>query len=423
MPDILIQGRDGFFSSYRAPARSGKGPGIVLIQEIFGVNRVMRELADWLAGEGYTVVCPDLFWRQEPGVQLNEFTQAEWDRAFAFYQGFVESKGVEDIDASIRFLRQDAACAGKVGAVGYCLGGKLAYLTATRTDIDCAVGYYGVGIEKSLAEANQMKRPVMLHIAKLDKFVPPEAQEQIHRALDGNPKVTIFDYEGCDHAFARKGGDHYNPAAAELANSRTLAFFKRQLAAPAPAPAMARPAAPPRPVTPPAPRPAAPAPVAAAPKPVAVAPKPIAFAPKPVAVAPAPRPAAPAPKPVAPAPKPAAPAPKPAAPAPKPAAPAPKPAAPAPKPVAPAPKPVAPAPKPAAPAPKPAAPAAKPAAQAAAKPKAKAKSKKPAAKRATAKRATAKRGAPKRKAAKKAKAKKPAKRAAKRKTPRKRGRR
>src|SRR5688572_25349389 len=156
MPDILIQGGDGFFSAYRAPARSGKGPGILLIQEIFGVNRVMRDVADWLAGENYTVICPDLFWRQEPGVQLNEFTQAEWDRAFQFYQCFNENKGVEDIAAAIKFLRQDPACTGKVGAVGYCLGGKLAYLSATRTDVDAAVGYYGVGIEKNLGEAGSI---------------------------------------------------------------------------------------------------------------------------------------------------------------------------------------------------------------------------------------------------------------------------
>ena len=276
MPDILIQGRDGFFSAYRAPARSGKGPGIVLIQEIFGVNRVMREIADWLAGENYTVICPDLFWRQEPGIQLNEFTQPEWDKAFQLYQGFNEAKGVEDIEAAIRFLRGDAAATGKVGAIGYCLGGKLAYLSATRTDADCAVGYYGVGIEKNLSEAGNIKRPLMLHIAKGDKFVPPEAQGQVHAALDGNSKVTIYDYEGCDHAFARRGGDHYNQQAADLANARTLAFFKRHLgavAALAPKPAAPRPAAAPKPAAPAAKSAAKPAakPEAAAKKPAAKA--------------------------------------------------------------------------------------------------------------------------------------------------------
>jgi carboxymethylenebutenolidase len=136
---------------------------------------------------------------------------------------------VEDIAATIAFLRKDPACTGKVGTVGYCLGGKLAYLSATRTGADAAVGYYGVGIEKALGEAGKIRKPLMLHIAKLDKFVPLEAQAQIHGALGANPRVTIYDYEGCDHAFARKGGDHYDMAAANAANGRTLSFFKRHL--------------------------------------------------------------------------------------------------------------------------------------------------------------------------------------------------
>jgi carboxymethylenebutenolidase len=286
MPDILVQGRDGFFSAYQATARTGSGPGIVLIQEIFGVNRVMRDLADTLAEAGYTVLCPDLFWRQEPNIQLNDFTPDEWKTAFSLYQGFDEAKGVEDIEATIRHLRRDPACTGRVGAVGYCLGGKLAYLAATRTDADCSVGYYGVGIENALGEADNIRRPLMLHIARKDQFVPPEAQDRIHRALDAHSRVTLFDYEGCDHAFAREGGDHYDADAAALANARTADFFRRHLLEP--------PAMPETPARPVAPKPAAPKPAAsrpaarkaAAPKPAApkaAAPK--AAAPKPKAAA------------------------------------------------------------------------------------------------------------------------------------------
>jgi len=275
MPDILIQGRDGFFSGYRATARSGKGPGIVLLQEIFGVNRVMRDIADWLAREGYTVICPDLFWRQEPNIQLNEFTQPEWDKAFALYGGFNEAKGAEDIADTIKFLRADAACTGRVGTVGYCLGGKLAYLAAARSDADCSVGYYGVGIEKALGESGNIRKPLMLHVAKLDKFVPPPAQEQIHRALDAHSKVSLFDYDGCDHAFARVGGDHYNKDAADLANARTLAFFKRHLTAPAPMPA--------KPPVPPPPRPSASLNAKASEKPPAPRPRPTLTLAKPAA--------------------------------------------------------------------------------------------------------------------------------------------
>ena len=226
MPDILIQGRDGFFSAYRAPARSGRGPGIVLIQEIFGVNRVMRDVADWLAGENYTVICPDLFWRQEPGIQLNEFTQPEWDKAFQLYQGFNEGKGVEDIAATIAFLRKDSACTGKVGAVGYCLGGKLCYLMCCRqTGIDCAVAYYGTYIEHRIKEAPNLHKPFLLHMAMNDKWVQPEVNDLIERRLSPNPLVRIEKYPGAPHAFARLGGIPYSKPEADKALGLSVDFF------------------------------------------------------------------------------------------------------------------------------------------------------------------------------------------------------
>jgi carboxymethylenebutenolidase len=225
-----IQSSDGNqFEAYLAVPASGKGPGIVLLQEIFGVNQVMRDIADGYAEKGFTVICPDLFWRQEPGIQLTDQSQADWARAFELYQGLDEAKAVEDAAAAMNYLRQHPACTGKVGATGYCLGGKLAYLIAVRFDPDAAVGYYGVGIENALTEAENLRRPLLLHIAKNDKFCSPEAQAKIHAALDRNPLVTIYDYEGQDHAFARVGGEHYNAAAAHLANQRSLEFFNQQL--------------------------------------------------------------------------------------------------------------------------------------------------------------------------------------------------
>lgn len=229
MADITIKGPDGEFSAHRALPPSGKGPGIVLIQEIFGVNKVMRDLADGFAADGYTVVCPDLFWRQEPGIQITDQSEEEWQKAFELYQGFDEAKGVEDLKTTLAHLRADEACTGKVGTVGYCLGGKLAYLMAARSDADCNVGYYGVGIENALNEAAGIGNPLMLHIAAEDGFCPKEAQAKIHAALDGHAQVTINDYAGVDHAFARQGGAHYDKAAADLANSRTASFFKSNL--------------------------------------------------------------------------------------------------------------------------------------------------------------------------------------------------
>jgi carboxymethylenebutenolidase len=227
---ITINSFDGGqFDAYLALPPGNFGPGIVLLQEIFGVNQEMRRIADWYAARGFVVLCPDLFWRQQPGIQLTDQTDAEWQRAFELYKGLDEAKAVDDAGAALEVLRNHPACNGKVGAVGFCLGGKLAYLIATRYSPDCSVGYYGVGIENALAEIANLKGNLMLHIAELDQFCSAEAQAKIHAALGQNVNVTIHDYAGQDHAFARVGGAHFNAASAELANLRTLEFFARHL--------------------------------------------------------------------------------------------------------------------------------------------------------------------------------------------------
>jgi carboxymethylenebutenolidase len=225
---IRINGRDGSFSAYLAKPSGAPKAAIVVIQEIFGVNAVMRGLADHYAEQGFLAVAPDLFWRIEPDIQLTDGSEAEWKRAFELFNAFNVDTGVEDIEATIDHVR-DKLGVGKVGAVGFCLGGLLAYLTATRTDIDASVGYYGVSIEQRLGEATKLAQPLMLHIASKDQFVPPEAQEKIKAGLKNDPHVTLHVYEGQDHAFARKGGAHYDRHAADLADSRTLTFFRQHL--------------------------------------------------------------------------------------------------------------------------------------------------------------------------------------------------
>jgi carboxymethylenebutenolidase len=227
---IDITAKDGGrFQGFLATPDAGKGAGIVVLQEIFGVNYVMREICHTLAAQGYFALCPDLFWRMERNCELSDRTEGEWGRAFKFYQGFDVNKGVDDIGATVAALRKVNGSTGKVGAVGYCLGGKLAYLTATRTDADCSVGYYGVGLDELLGEAGKIKTPHMQHIAEKDKFVPPEAQAKVKDGLKGHKQVTLHSYAGCDHAFARWGGEHYDAKAAKLANDRTYEFFKRHL--------------------------------------------------------------------------------------------------------------------------------------------------------------------------------------------------
>lgn len=227
---IEIKSTDGAFSAYLARPDAAKAPAVVAIQEIFGVNAVMRGVCDTLARRGFLAICPDLFWRIEPGVDITDQSQAEWDKAFALYNAFDVDAGVQDIAATIATARTLPASTGKVGAVGYCLGGLLAYLTATRTDADAAVGYYGVGIESRLDEAEKLANPLMLHIAEEDQFVPKAAQAMITGALKNHPQVQVFTYPGRDHAFARPGGDHYNAADATTANERTLGLLKQALA-------------------------------------------------------------------------------------------------------------------------------------------------------------------------------------------------
>jgi carboxymethylenebutenolidase len=222
---ITIKGSDGSFGAYVADGKKG-GPAIVVIQEIFGVNKVMRDIADGLAAQGYTAVAPDLFWRIEPGIDITDQTDAEWKKAFSYFKAFNVDKGVEDIAATIAWARGEGH--GKVGAVGYCLGGLLAYLTATRTDADAAVGYYGVGIDNYLAESAKAKKPVLLHIAEEDGFVSKDSQAKMRSGLTA-PNFTLHAYPGRDHAFAREGGKHYHHGDAATANKRTLDFFAKHL--------------------------------------------------------------------------------------------------------------------------------------------------------------------------------------------------
>lgn len=225
---IDVSGADGAFKAYVAkPAGTPKG-AVVVIQEIFGVNAGIRGKADWLAREGFLAIAPDLFWRIQPGIDITDKTEAEWAQAFSYFKAFDVDKGVEDIQATLNAVRGQSG-SGKVGAIGYCLGGLLAYLTGCRTDADASVGYYGVSIEARLAEAAHAKHPVMLHIAQKDAFVPKEAQDAIVTGLGAHTGFSVHLYAEQDHAFTREGGQHYDADAAKIADARTVAFLAQNL--------------------------------------------------------------------------------------------------------------------------------------------------------------------------------------------------
>ncbi len=229
MPNITINGRDGDFSAYLSTPATGSGPGLLVIQEIFGVNQSMRQMCDEFAAQGFAALCPDIFWRQEPGIQITDKTDEEWQRAFQLFQGFDVDKGIEDLKDSLAALRGHDACNGKAGTVGYCLGGKLAFLMATRSDADCNVGYYGVGLDELLGETDGISAPLMLHVAEKDEYCPPETQAKLRDSLASHPHATLHSYAGMPHAFARAGGIHYDADAATLANGRTYDFLKQHL--------------------------------------------------------------------------------------------------------------------------------------------------------------------------------------------------
>ena len=226
--EITINTPDGPFGGYLASPATAGGAGIVVIQEIFGINKFVRAVADRYAAHGYFALAPDLFWRIEPGVQLDDHDPAEFQRGLDLMGKFNIDLGIKDIEAAIDRLRREEHCQ-RVGAVGYCLGGLLAYLTAARTDVDASAGYYGVNIQGKLDEAANIRKPLLLHIAGKDKFVPPEAQTKVNDGLKANPNVMIHVYPEMDHAFARIGGEHYDRANAELADGRTATFFRQHL--------------------------------------------------------------------------------------------------------------------------------------------------------------------------------------------------
>ena len=168
MPEVRIEATDGSgaFAAYISlpPETAAPRPGIICMQQIFGVNPEMRGFADDFVAHGYVAICPDLFWRQEPGVQIVPGSPGAFDRAVRYGRGFDADKGVEDLKATLAFVRGHPSCNGKVGTVGYCLGGLMAYLMAARSDAACSVGYFGVGIEQRIEEAASLAQPLMLHI-------------------------------------------------------------------------------------------------------------------------------------------------------------------------------------------------------------------------------------------------------------------
>ena len=227
--NITIPLRDGVMGGYLAIPDGPPVGAIVAIMEIWGVNDTMRKHAHEFAEAGFVCFVPDLFWRQEPGVELSDGNPADVKKAFDLYYDFDYDLGVRDMEDTVKHLATLPECNGRVGAVGYCLGGKLCYLLCCRTDIDCAVAYYGTYIEHNIREVGNLHRPFMLHMAMKDRWVQAEVNDLLERRLSPNPLVEIHQYPGADHAFARHGGRTYSKPEADRALGLSVEFFNRHL--------------------------------------------------------------------------------------------------------------------------------------------------------------------------------------------------
>src|SRR6202020_569752 len=226
MDHINVKGQGGTFSAYITRPKTSPASAVVVLQELFGVNEEIREHCDKLAEQGYLSVAPDLYWRQEPGVDLNVTSQADWNHGLRLYQAYDRDAGVTDIKDTIDAVRNLQECNGKVALLGYCLGALMVFLTAVRCHgVDAAVAYHGGDTEKYLGEVDGLNAPLLMHLAEEDEFISKAAQVAIKAALAKKPNTAVYSYPGQNHAFSRHNGAHYNAAAAHLANGRTSDFL------------------------------------------------------------------------------------------------------------------------------------------------------------------------------------------------------
>lgn len=226
---ILIHGRNGRFGAYIARPDAARAPAVLVLQELFGVNADIRRHCDELAAQGFIAVAPDLFWQQEPGVDLSVTAEADWQHGLRLYQAYDRNAGVADVKDAASTVAELPECTGKVAVLGYCLGALMAFLTAVRESIDAVVAYHGSDTERYLDEIGGLHAPLLMHLAEEDEFISKAAQMEIKKALAGKPRATVYSYPGQHHAFSRHNGAHYNAAAAALANGRTSEFLNQQL--------------------------------------------------------------------------------------------------------------------------------------------------------------------------------------------------
>jgi carboxymethylenebutenolidase len=226
---IRIETDAGSFGAYLARPDARPAPAVVVLHEVFGVNADLRQTCDDLAGKGFIAVCPDLFWRQEPGVDLGVTSEIDWRHGISLYSAYNRELGVHDVLETVKAASRFEGASGKVALLGYCLGGLMVFLAAAQGSVDAAVAFHGADTEKYLDKAGEIDAPMLMHLAEEDEFISKAAQADIKAALKAKSNVAIISYKGCRHAFSRHGGSHYDPVAAVRANEATWSFLKTWL--------------------------------------------------------------------------------------------------------------------------------------------------------------------------------------------------
>jgi carboxymethylenebutenolidase len=215
------------FHAYLALPSSKKAPGILLIQEIFGVNHHIKSVADKWAKEGFVVLAPDLFFRMQPDFEVG-YGEEDMKKAFELYHRFDEKQALDDLSCALESLRKLPECTGKLGVIGFCLGGKMTYRVAAHNKIDAASSYYGGGINQMLDEMPQIACPMLMHFGAKDQHITSDAVDAIKKAAQSKTNIQIFVYDA-DHGFNCDERKSYDKASADLAFTRSLDLMKTHL--------------------------------------------------------------------------------------------------------------------------------------------------------------------------------------------------
>lgn len=224
---ITVRASDGgTFRTYVTLPAKTPAPALVMQHTMFGVNPLFRSFCDDYAAEGYVVVAPDLFWRIGKDIEL-DYNEEGYEKGHGLMRVIDKAKAVDDVAATLRLMRALPEVRGKIAAIGYCMGGTLAFLAAAHTDVDMAICYYAIDMEDHLGELDRIKVPLVVHLGDRDPYVKPGALELIQKTLGARAKITFHLYPGVGHGFASKGSRNYNVAASGLAWTRSMDALRK----------------------------------------------------------------------------------------------------------------------------------------------------------------------------------------------------